>query len=124
MDRDDAWHARVREWWERTGGDVVLPVAVLPEICYLVARRLGPPAELAFVEAVVAGEFAVESLLDDDIARAAELMQAYADAPIGFIDATVAAVAERLETERILTTDRRHFGMLRPRHAAGFRLLP
>jgi len=124
IDRDDAWHIRVRDWWERNGADVLLPVCVLPEVCYLLARRIGPRAELAFVDAVVAAEFAVEPLLEEDTRRAAELMYAYADAPLGFVDGSVAATAERLETDRIVTTDRRHFGMLRPRHTPGFRLLP
>ncbi len=124
IDRDDAWHIRVRDWWERYGADVLLPVCVLPEVCYLLAHRIGPRAELAFVDAVVAAEFTVEPLLDEDARRAAEFMEAYADASLGFVDAALAATAERLDTGGIVTTDRRHFGMLRPRHAPGFRLLP
>ncbi|HEX5437345.1 MAG TPA: PIN domain-containing protein [Gemmatimonadaceae bacterium] len=69
MDRDDAWHARVRSWWERTREHVLVPVTVLPEITYLLARRLGALAELEFTRAVAAGEFTVEALLDEDIAR-------------------------------------------------------
>ena len=124
LDRDDAWHQRVRDWWEGTAENVRVPVVVLPELAYLLSRRIGPPAELAFVEAVAADEFTTEPLLDDDIARAAELMAAYADTPLGFVDSAVAATAERLDIVRLLTTDRRHFGLIRPRHAPAFRLLP
>lgn len=101
-----------------------MPIAVLPEIAHLLGTRIGPPAELAFVDAIVAGEFVTEPLLDDDIARAAELMAVYADTPFGFVDGTVAATAERLGVVRLLTTDRRHFSLIRPRHVPGFRLLP
>lgn len=97
---------------------------VLHEITYLLGHRIGPAAELAFVEATAAGEFAIESLQADDIVRAAELMAVYADAPLGFVDTAVAATAERLGITSLLTTDRRHFAMIRPRHAPGFRLLP
>jgi uncharacterized protein len=124
LDRDDAWHQRVRGWWEGTAEVVRVPVVVLPELAYLLSRRIGPSAELAFVEAVATGEFTTEPLLDDDIARAAELMAAYADTPLGFVDSAVAAAAERLDIVRLLTTDRRHFGLIRPRHAPAFRLLP
>jgi predicted nucleic acid-binding protein len=66
----------------------------------------------------------VESLTNDDLRRTSNLLQQYADANIGFVDATVVASAERLQTRRILTTDRRHFSMIRPRHASFFELLP
>jgi uncharacterized protein len=111
-------------WWQRAGEQVLLPVVVLPEITYLLSQRIGPAAELAFVEATAAGEFAIEGLEADDLARAAELMALYADAPLGFVDTAVAAAAERLGITSLLTTDRRHFSMIRPRHVAGFRLLP
>ena len=124
MDRSDAWHARVVEWWERNRQPVVVPVSVLPEVTYLLQTRIGTDAELAFVRAVAAGEFAVEPLDAEDLDRAAEVMDAYADFPLGFVDASVVAIAERFETRELLTTDRRHFGAVRPRHARGFQLLP
>ena len=124
VDRDDAWHARVTSWWKRTREPVLVPVTVLPEITYLLARRLGALAELEFTRAVAAGEFTVEALLDDDLSRAAAIMAVYADTPLGFVDASLAAMAERLRVVNILTTDRRHFSLIRPRHTDGFRLLP
>lgn len=51
-------------------------------------------------------------------------MAVYSDTPLGFVDATVAAMAERLRVLSLLTTDRSHFTLIRPRHADGFRLLP
>lgn len=124
LDRDDAWHERVRGWWQQSAEQVLVPVVVLPEVAYLLSRRIGPSAELAFVKAVASGEFTTEPLVDDDIVRAADLMTAYADTSLGFVDSAVAAAAERLGVARLLTTDRRHFGLIRPRHAPAFRLLP
>ncbi len=111
-------------WWERATEDIFIPVAVLPEVTYLLSRRIGATAELAFTRAVASGEFVLESLLLEDVARAADLMAIYADTPLGFVDASVAATAERLDVVDLLTTDRRHFSLIRPRHASAFRLLP
>ena len=124
MDRSDAWHARVVAWWKRNTQPVVVPVTVLPEVSYLLQTRIGPGAEQAFVRAVATGEFTTEPLDADDIERAAEVMADYADFPIGFVDASIVAIAERLEVRELLTTDRRHFGAVRPRHARGFLLAP
>jgi predicted nucleic acid-binding protein len=114
----------VRAWWERAAEEILVPVAVLPEVTYLLARRIGTVAELAFTRAVAAGEFALEPLLLEDVARAADLMDIYADAPLGFVDASIMAVAERLGLVSLLTTDRRHFSLVRPQHVSTFRLLP
>ncbi len=124
VDASDAWHERVMAWWRANRQPVVVPVTVLPEVCYLLQTRISHEAELAFVRAVADGEFVVEHVEDSDIDRAAEVMDRYADASLGFVDASIAAMAERLDARDVLTTDRRHFGVIRPRHARGFRLLP
>lgn len=76
------------------------------------------------MEGVAAGEFLIEPLVLDDFSRIAALMKKYADVPIGFVDASVAMLAERLETLDIVTTDRRHFTVIRPRHGPDFRVHP
>lgn len=124
VDRDDAWHAKVRNWWEHAHEAVLIPIVVLPELAYLLQRRIGAHAELAFFQAVTAGEFTIEHLVADDVSRAAEIMAIYADTPMGFVDSCIAAVAERLDIVTLLTTDRRHFSLIRPQHASAFRLLP
>jgi hypothetical protein len=66
----------------------------------------------------------MEPLAGDDLPRAADLMLAYADLPLGFVDASIIAMAERLDITTILTTDRRHFGAVRPSHCERLRLVP
>jgi len=124
VDKSDAWHARVLAWWTDHGASVVVPTSVLPELCYLLQTRIGSAAEHAFVRAVADGEFVLEDLEMDDVARAAAVMAQYADWPLGFVDSTIVATAERLWTRELLTTDRRHFGALRPKHTPAFVLLP
>lgn len=81
-------------------------------------------AEREFIDAVVAEEFTVEPLVTEDIARAAELMAIYADTPLGFVDASITAAAERLNIVTLLISDRRHFSLIRPAHVSAFRLQP
>ena len=59
-----------------------------------------------------------------DLERAAEIMSIYHDQSIGLVDASVVAMAERLGVNEIVTTDGRHFGVMRPRHVKQFTLLP
>jgi uncharacterized protein len=40
------------------------------------------------------------------------------------VDASVVAAAERLGITEVATVDRPHFGVVRPRHAEAFTLLP
>jgi predicted nucleic acid-binding protein len=124
LDRSDAWHERVVKWWESNTRPIVVPVTVLPEVTYLLQKRISPGAELAFVQAVANGEFTTEPVDADDYDRIAQVMDAYKDFPLGFVDASIIAIAERLEAREILTTDRRHFATIRPRHLRGFELVP
>jgi len=59
-----------------------------------------------------------------DWLRIAELVAKYADLPLGTVDASVVAAAERLRVTTVATFDRRHFGTVRPRHIETFALLP
>jgi uncharacterized protein len=47
----------------------------------------------------------------------------YADLPLGSVDASVIAVAERLGVMTVMTIDRRHFTVVRPSHVDAFTLL-
>ncbi len=66
----------------------------------------------------------VEAPAPADWPRIAELVERYGDFPLGGTDASVVALAERLDTDLVITLDVRHFGAVRPRHCPAFRLLP
>lgn len=121
---DDVWHERVREWFATATETCVVPMTVVQETAYLVGIRRGAKAEAAFLRGIAVGEFRLEPVNEVDIARAADLVDAYADFPLGFVDASIVAVAERLDITNLLTTDRRHFGVVRPAHAKRLRLMP
>jgi len=97
---------------------------VVTEVCYFLATRASPAAEAAFMRSLVARTFELIDMTFADLERCAELIERYADLPLGAADASVIALAERLKIKTILTLDRRHFSIVRPRHTEAFRLLP
>lgn len=121
-DRDDADHEACVAVLSTPGLRLVVPAMVVAEATYLVGTRMGPAVEAAFLRGL--GELAVEGPLPEDWKRIADLVEQYANLPLGGTDASVATMAERLATDTIVTLDRRDFGAVRPRHCAAFRLLP
>jgi hypothetical protein len=124
LDRRDRDHVRCRRLIEQADERFLVPTPVLPELDYLVDERLGVGPMLAFLEDVEAGAFHVEDLATDDYPRVRHLMDRYADQDLGFVDAAVVAIAERLNEPKIVTLDRRHFSVVRPRHVRALDLLP
>ena len=121
-DADDRWHEPASAWLDDVSELLIVSVTALPEVAYLLQTRLGAPAELAFVQSLSAGELELEDLRRSDLVRCGEVMRRYPD--IGFVDASIVAIAERLKIEAIATTDRRHFQRIRPKHTKAFTLLP
>ncbi len=97
---------------------------MLAEASYLVRKALGVAAEAALLRAAERGEFRLELPTAADLGRAAELVEQYADLPLGTVDACVVATAERLGHAGIATLDRRRFTVVRPKHVKAFTLLP
>ncbi|HEY5320832.1 MAG TPA: PIN domain-containing protein [Galbitalea sp.] len=121
-DETDANHDASLETLERGDLELVIPALVVAETTYLVGRRLGAVAEARFLEALADHEVDVPS--GPDWSRIAELVEEYLDFPLGGTDASVVALAERLDTDVVITLDRRHFGAIRPRHCEALSLLP
>jgi uncharacterized protein len=69
-------------------------------------------------------KYRIEPLLPEDFARTAEILLKYADSRVDFVDATIAAVAERKQITHVLTLDQRDFQLLRPKHVDRFEVLP
>jgi uncharacterized protein len=121
-DADDAWHERMRDYLAGERQTLLTPSTVIPEAAYLIRSRLGPRVEKLFVESLAGGEISIENLTQADPARCAKLLGEYAF--LGLVDASLVAVAERLKLKALLTTDRRDFRRVRPKHIAAFDLLP
>ena len=122
-DADDPWHEQVVNYATSTNEILVVPVTVLPEIDYLITRNLGTQASIAVLQEIAAGAFRLEVVTAEDVARAIDVVKQYADSDIGLVDASIVAMAERLNITRIMTRDQ-HFRMFRPRHHPFFELMP
>lgn len=102
----------------------MVPDLVIPEVSYLLAAGARTRVEAEFLRSLTSGHPAVEHVGDEDLERAAELVETYADLGLGTVDAAVVAIAERLGATKVATLDRRHFSVVRPAHVAGFELFP
>jgi predicted nucleic acid-binding protein len=106
-------------------GPLLVPPTIVAEVCYMISRyNFGSAAEAAFLRSFADGDLVVANLVEDDFERMAQLVEQYADFPLGGSDASVIAIAERRSITTILTIDRRHFSAVRPKHVEAFDLLP
>jgi predicted nucleic acid-binding protein len=124
LDRSDADHAACRRLIETADEPLILPAPVLVEVDYWIHARLHPGVLAALLDDIIAGAYRVEELRPDDYPRIRELCDRHADADIGFVDAAVLSVVERLNEPKLASLDHRHFGALRPRHVETLQLLP
>lgn len=123
-DQSDRNHQLALDLAQQANETLVLPVVVIPEICYLIASRLGHPAMRQFVASLATQAVRIESLSVKDLARAYEVLEQYADSQLDFTDAAIVAISEKLKITRVYTFDRRDFSIIRPRHCDYFELLP
>jgi uncharacterized protein len=103
---------------------LIVPLLVVTEVTYLIGTRLGPGAEVRFLGDLASGTLIAESVPPLDWLRIAELVWDYRDLPLGTVDASVVAAAERLRITTIATLDRRHFTVVRSANVRAFDLVP
>ena len=121
-DTSDVDHHRSLDILRRRDIQLIIPALVVTETTYLVGTRLGSKAEAVFLRSLK--DFHVEAPTSDDWPIIADFVNRYSDFPLGGADASVVALAVRLDTDTVITLDRRHFAAIRPPHCDAFRLLP
>ena len=121
LDRGDRHHRVLKRLFVQNPDAWILPWAILPEVDYLAATRLGPAAARLWRADLGSGAFAIEWGTSRDLAAAGVLLERYASLDLGLVDAVVMAVAERRRAD-IATLDLRDFASVRLAHAP--RLLP
>lgn len=124
LDRRDDHHQSVRTLLQATRERLVIPAPVLVEVDYLLTQRKRPSGMIHLLDDINAGAYSIEELGYDDHKRIAYILERYADANVGFVDAAVLAIVERLNEPKLATLDHRHFGLLQPRHVEALELLP
>jgi predicted nucleic acid-binding protein len=97
---------------------------VLVEFDHFASRQRDRRAVDVLLDNIEHGAYEVEELLASDYRRIRQLLTTYADLRVGFVDAAVLAIVERLREPKLATLDHRHFSVMRPRHVDALELLP
>ncbi|HAP74478.1 MAG TPA: hypothetical protein DCR14_00155, partial [Acidimicrobiaceae bacterium] len=84
----------------------------------------GPAAEARFLTLVTSSRFTIIDPIDIDYQRTIELIGTYTDLGLGFVDASIIAIAERHNVTQIATLNHRDFAVVRPAHCNTFELFP
>jgi uncharacterized protein len=124
LDRSDPHHLACRSLIETSDETLVIPAPVLVEVDAWIQERLDPGVLPALLADIEAGAYVVENLHPSDYARVRQICERRAGAGIGFVDAAVLAIVERLDEPKLATLDRLHFGAVHPRHVDALKLLP
>ena len=125
FDESDKHHQRAKDAIASLSNEnIVMPTIVLVEVSYLLGARIGHHAIQAFVDQMKESPLEFVCIQQSDLIRTHELLQQYANVELDFVDASITALAERLDIHRILTVDARDFRIIRPRHCEYFELLP
>jgi uncharacterized protein len=123
-DQRAAHHDLCRHLVTARQGQLASPTPVLAETAWIILDRLGPAAQARFLRLVTSGRIAPIELTPADWERCVELVTTYATLKLDIIDASIVAIAERLDLDEIATMNGRDFYTVRPKHTTAFKLLP
>ena len=125
FDSSDGRHRECAELLQGARDELLVPQPIIAEVCYMIGRAsFGAAVEAMFLRSFADGSLTAAPLDPVDFERMAELVEQYASLPLGGSDASVVALAERLQVVKVATLDRRHFTVVRPQHCAALTLLP
>lgn len=123
-DRADPSHAAVIEILKEERGPLVTSEAAVAEADYLILTRLGVDVELAFLDDLAEGTFLVDCLTREELGVARELARRHRDLELGLADISLAVLARRYRSRRIVTFDERAFRTVAPLQGGSFTVLP
>jgi predicted nucleic acid-binding protein len=104
------------------GRDALIPEPVVVEVDQLLRSRLGDDVARGFLAAIASGERTIVYVTPGLLRRAVEIDARFADLALGFVDATVMAIAEREELP-VLTFDFRDFRAAPPERGRAWPLV-
>ena len=123
-DRSEAHHAGAVDLLANERGALVTSELVVAEADYLIRTRLGIDAELAFLEDLAEGTYAVDCLNRAELAQARDLALRYRDLKPGLAACSLVVLAHRYKTRRLATLNQRDFRQMAPLQGGSFQLLP
>jgi uncharacterized protein len=83
LNANDRDHQRCTDFLEQHPGPLLVPSPIVAEVCYMAEARVGPDAEAAFLRSLASGELQFAELTRPDLSSMAELVERYADLPLG-----------------------------------------
>jgi predicted nucleic acid-binding protein len=122
LDRSQEVHAACVLAFDEWKGPVVSTEAVLTEATQLLGRVDG--GKRSCIEFFLGRGAVLVPSSPASLRRARELMIRYSHLQMDYADATLVALGEELDTNLVLTTDRRGFGAYRLYDRRTFRILP
>jgi uncharacterized protein len=124
FDASDAHCASVSAVMAADPGPFIVSPYVVAELDYLLATRLGVPAELAALGELAGDAWELPSMDPSDLRATCAVIDRYQNQAIGAADASLVVLAHRYRTDRLLTLDHRHFRVIGTTTGRPFRLLP
>jgi hypothetical protein len=123
-DGDDPAHRSVARAFADAESPYIISPLVLAEVDHLLRIRAGAQNTRATLRSLTTGDFEIAALSRDDLRTAIELDEQYADLRLGLTDCSLAVLAHRFRTNRLLTLDERGFRAVTPLQGGTFQLLP
>lgn len=122
VNRSERRHADCVAALEGWTGAIVTTEAVVTETLYLLGPRWR--AQKVCLEFLKRGAFHLVPTTHAVLERVSVLMEKYQDVPMDYADATLVALGEELETNLVLTLDRRGFSTYRLNGRKTFQIIP
>jgi uncharacterized protein len=124
LDPDQRHHELASRVLQSDPGPFLLSPFILAELDYLLLTKVGARAERALLDEVAGGAYDLVPFDAGHVAEAVAMIGRDEALRIGLADASVAIVAARARTTRLLTLDERHFRAMQPLWGETFHLLP
>ncbi len=124
LDASELHHPAAASALKEAGGPRILSPFVLAELDYLLARHVSAGVARSFLGEVAGGAYELAPFDAEDVSRATEVLDRYADLGLGLADASIVVLAARYRTIDVLTLDERHFRAISGPRNRPFRLLP
>ncbi len=123
-DTADRMREPVRAALAAESGPLVIPAPITAEVDYLLGSRHGATARRRFLADLAAGRFTVAGLERSDYQTVIDLETRYADLDLGLADCSLIVLADRYQTDRVLSFDERHLRAVTPLRSRAFILVP
>lgn len=126
MARSHPRRPAIRDVLAGTDQPPVISPLVLAELDYLVLDRVGVKAEIQMLDELAGGAYDLADVDIDDLRAARGIVAKYANLRIGVTDAVNMILADRFQTNEMLTLDQRHYRAVTPLTGRfpAYRLIP